>query len=250
MKTALAARWVLMASAICLLLTGCPRTCKEKCPLDVSQGAYLLGRAESSCNPAADVQPIRIPREYVERCTSCTEGGFEDEATIQVSYPDFLPVENFGFRDSGSQEVTINIHAMCAKDRRDSKSRTEMMQARVQNAFVSPSFDKKPRYAPIRSVGGNVYLMEFINDHKDGYNYYIVKDAHGEIIDLYYGEDGDYRSAVREVTSNGRFYFSYRAKGLEPNELEGLADRVHEFTDKMNASSLPKMKKPERGYNH
>lgn len=250
MKVIATTRWIFVASAVCLLLTGCPRTCKENCPLDVSLGAYVVGRPESSCDPATAATPIRIPTEYVERCTSCTEGGFEDQATIKVSYPDFLPVENFGFNEPDDQEITIHISVICGKDRRDLKSRTEIIQTRVENALVSQSFDNKPRYAPLRSVGGNVYLMEFINERKDGSNYYIVKDADGQMIDLYYGEEGDYTSAVDLVSSNGRFYVGYRTKGLRPHELEGLARRIHEFTDKMSASSLPRAMKSERGYNN
>ena len=226
-----------------LLITAATRpSCLDSCPINEAEDAYILKFKRAKCKDEREFSNFLLPLKYTHKCNSCDYGGHGSEhAWLEVTYPEFTTSENIHKDDLQDNEMRIYLSSNCqfyyGKDQMSTKWRSEHFSSRIKKNAASKGLNGKPRYAAIKDLGNGLYFQDFINERKDGYDIYFVKNENKEIGSMFWCDEGFCSTIQGQFTSDMAYHFEYRFRGIEIDHFPNLDEQVQTFVEKLYSQS-------------
>ena len=232
-----------------IALSGCTRSCSKSCALNLSHDAYVLKYKRPKCNDDSNVPSLELPLDYTVRCNSCEDGTFGTErALMKAKYPSFSKPDDLE-PEVNKGEILIDISSNCGGkyslnlENYPQHQFTAYQEIVAKNA-LSKGQDGLNRYADIEKVAGNLFVQKFINQRKDGADYYFYKDEQGNIVSLFSCSEDNYCGAIyTKPIYQGKFAYRFRSNKISPHNFPKIETEISDFLYNLeNYKPAPKTK--------
>ena len=178
---------IFLCATSCIFLSSCLFFPGEKkwgvtqCPRDEETGDYKISFPPLNCEMKNDVAPLIIPKRYSPVCS--TVFSRIEAVTLNVNYPDFQP-ETINAQDNKIQITISSGGGVCkAHTAPSAEDESKRFAGYIKRDGDYVEQNGRHDFAPVRALGDNLYLQEYIKEPYDGNSsHYFYKEGSGKIV--------------------------------------------------------------------